>query len=65
MIHTPYNSATAYELRVSVIGDPLLGVVMEFETEELKALAASGRERGYLTFDAVAEAVSDLDISRG
>ena len=38
---------------------------MEFETEELKALAASGRERGYLTFDAVAEAVSDLDISRG
>ena len=38
---------------------------MEFETEELKALAASGRERGYLTFDAVAEAVTDLDISRG
>ncbi len=38
---------------------------MEFETEELKALAASGRERGYLTFEAVAEAVSDLDISRG
>ena len=38
---------------------------MEFETEELKALAASGRERGYLTFDAVAEAVSELEISRG
>jgi RNA polymerase primary sigma factor len=37
---------------------------MEFETEELKALAASGRERGYLTFDAVAEAVSELDINR-
>ena len=38
---------------------------MEFETEELKALAASGRERGYLTFDAVAEAVAELDINRG
>lgn len=38
---------------------------MEFETEELKVLAASGRERGYLTVDAVAEAVSELDISRG
>lgn len=38
---------------------------MEFETEELKALAASGRERGYLTFDAVATVVSELDITRG
>jgi RNA polymerase primary sigma factor len=38
---------------------------MEFETDELKSLAASGRERGYLTFDAVAEAVSELDINRG
>jgi len=38
---------------------------MEFETEELKALAASGKDRGYLTFDAVAEAVSELDINRG
>ena len=38
---------------------------MEFETEELKALATSGKERGYLTFDAVAEAVSELDINRG
>jgi len=42
-----------------------MGVVMEFETEELKALAASGRERGYLTFDAVAQAVTELDINRG
>ena len=41
-----------------------LGVVMEFETEELKVLAASGRERGYLSVDAVAEAVSELDITR-
>ena len=38
---------------------------MEFETDELKALAASGKDRGYLTFDAVAEAVTELDISRG
>jgi len=38
---------------------------MEFETDELKALAASGRERGYLTFDAVAEAVSELDVNQG
>jgi RNA polymerase primary sigma factor len=37
---------------------------MEFETEELKVLAASGRERGYLSVDAVAEAVSELDITR-
>ncbi|HMU28070.1 MAG TPA: sigma-70 family RNA polymerase sigma factor [Solirubrobacterales bacterium] len=38
---------------------------MEFETDELKALAASGRDRGYLTFDAVAEAVAELDLGKG
>lgn len=37
---------------------------MEFETEEVKTLAATGRERGYLTVDAVAEVVSELDVSR-
>ncbi len=38
---------------------------MEFETEDLKTLAASGRERGYLTVDTVAEVVSELEINRG
>ncbi len=37
---------------------------MELESEELKGLVSSGRERGFLTFDAVAEAVSDLDLTR-
>ncbi len=47
------------------MGIRYLGVVMEFETEDLKTLAASGRERGYLTVDTVAEVVSELEINRG
>lgn len=34
------------------------------ESEELRGLVSVGRERGFLTFDAVAEAVSDLDLTR-
>mgnify|MGYP005818486049 CR=1 FL=1 len=33
---------------------------MEFETDEMKALAVSGKDRGYLTFDAVAEACRSI-----
>ena len=37
---------------------------MELESEEVRELVSVGRERGFLTIDAVAEAVSDLDLSR-
>jgi RNA polymerase primary sigma factor len=37
---------------------------MDFDSEELKALFASGREQGYVTFDAVADAVAELEVSR-
>jgi RNA polymerase primary sigma factor len=37
---------------------------MDFDSEELKALLASGREQGYVTFDAVADAVAEMDVSR-
>lgn len=37
---------------------------MEVESEELRVLIAAGRERGYLTYDAVAAAVSDLNVNR-
>jgi RNA polymerase primary sigma factor len=37
---------------------------MDFDSEELKALFASGREQGYVTFDAVADAVAEMDVSR-
>ena len=37
---------------------------MEIESEEVKALVAAGREQGFLTFDGVAEALADLDVSR-
>jgi RNA polymerase primary sigma factor len=36
---------------------------MEIESEEVKSLVAAGREQGFLTFDAVAEAVAELDVS--
>jgi len=41
------------------------GVVMEFENEELRSLAATGRNRGYLTAGSLAEVVSELDFNRG
>ncbi len=34
------------------------------ESEELRRLVSAGREQGFLTVDAVAEAVSDLDLTR-
>jgi RNA polymerase primary sigma factor len=37
---------------------------MDFDSEELKALFASGREQGYVTFDAVADAVAEMEVSR-
>ncbi len=37
---------------------------MEFESEELRTLIAPGREQGYVTFDAVADAVAELDVTR-
>ncbi len=37
---------------------------MELESEELRVLIATGRERGYLTYDSIAAAVSDLDVNR-
>ncbi|MDQ2700858.1 MAG: sigma-70 family RNA polymerase sigma factor [Actinomycetota bacterium] len=37
---------------------------MELDSEELRVLIAAGREQGYLTFDAVALAVADLDVNR-
>ena len=37
---------------------------MEIESEEVKALVAAGREQGFLTFDAVAEALAELEVSR-
>jgi RNA polymerase primary sigma factor len=37
---------------------------MEIEAEEIKVLLATGREQGFLTFDAIAEAVAELDVSR-
>jgi RNA polymerase primary sigma factor len=37
---------------------------LNFDSEELKVLIASGREQGYVTFDAVADAVAELDVSR-
>ncbi|MEX0620315.1 MAG: sigma-70 family RNA polymerase sigma factor [Solirubrobacterales bacterium] len=37
---------------------------MEIESEEVKALVVAGREQGFLTFEAVAEALAELDISR-
>ncbi|MDQ2621764.1 MAG: sigma-70 family RNA polymerase sigma factor [Actinomycetota bacterium] len=38
--------------------------MLELESEELRGLVSAGREQGFLTFDAVAEAVADLDLSR-
>lgn len=37
---------------------------MLFESEEVKALVVTGREQGFLTFGAIAEALSELDVSR-
>jgi RNA polymerase primary sigma factor len=37
---------------------------MDIESEEVKTLIATGREQGFLTFDAVADAVAELDVSR-
>jgi len=37
---------------------------MEVESEELRVLIAAGREQGYLTYDAIAAAVSDLNVNR-
>jgi RNA polymerase primary sigma factor len=37
---------------------------MEIEAEEIKVLVATGREQGFLTYDAIAEAVVELDVSR-
>ena len=37
---------------------------MELDSEELRVLIAAGREQGYLTYDAVAAAVADLNVSR-
>ena len=37
---------------------------MEVDSEELRVLITSGREQGYLTYEAVAKAVSDLDVNR-
>ena len=34
------------------------------DTEEVTALVATGREQGFLTFDAVADALAEVDISR-
>ena len=36
---------------------------MEIESEEIKTLVAAGREQGFLTVDAVADAVAELDVS--
>lgn len=36
---------------------------MELESEELRLLIASGKKQGYLTTEAVAAAVSDLDVT--
>ena len=37
---------------------------MDFDSDELKALIVSGREQGYVTFEAVAEAVAELEVNR-
>ncbi len=37
---------------------------MEMDTEEVTALVATGREQGFLTFDAVADALAEVEISR-
>ena len=37
---------------------------MEVDSEELRVLIVAGRKQGYLTNDAVAKAVSDLDVNR-
>jgi RNA polymerase primary sigma factor len=38
--------------------------MMEIESEEVKALVAAGREQGFLTFDAVSDALAEIDVSR-
>jgi RNA polymerase primary sigma factor len=37
---------------------------MEMNSEEVKALVSTGREQGFLTFDAVADALAELEVSR-
>ncbi len=37
---------------------------MEIESEEVKALVSTGREQGFLTFDAIAEALAEIEVSR-
>ena len=36
---------------------------MEVDSEELRVLIAAGRDQGYLTYEAIAKAVSDLDVN--
>ena len=43
---------------------PGTGVGMELDSEELRVLVSTGRERGYLTSESIAEAVADLDVTR-
>ncbi|MCB0828904.1 MAG: sigma-70 family RNA polymerase sigma factor, partial [Solirubrobacterales bacterium] len=37
---------------------------MELDTEELRVLVSTGRERGYLTAESIADAVSELEVTR-
>jgi len=41
-----------------------MGACMEVDSEELRVLIVAGRKQGYLTYEAIAKAVSDLDVSR-
>ncbi len=37
---------------------------MELETEEVKTLVSTGREQGFLTFDAISDALAEVEVSR-
>jgi len=41
-----------------------MGACMEVDSEELRVLIVAGRKQGYLTNEAIAKAVSDLDVNR-